>query len=447
MNNFRTQIMLTPDHIDALSRIVDAEAGNQSSVGKQAVLFNVLNRTAATTGGFPNDPIAVIEQRNQYEPMIGKSSFRDLAPARPETQALVLQTLQGFASGNVTDPTNGATFFQNTAITNKRGTNFASAAPVAEIEDHSFYNRYKLNPVVEVPSYTIALSNGVDLSQSALAQPNDGVSNNYAPDAVASASLKMGASPMSDPRFQGAYGSGYLSMANAILSGQQQASPAPQQAAPRQEASSQQIPMATPISYQPPETAREQSKYGLKPAHDGVDLSGLDPATIEAARYAAALYGGDFTVTSGYRSQAKQDAIRARGNPNRPTVAKHSHHTSGTGFDMAKADTIEGQIRQIDALARAGFTGFGVYNGHIHADRRDVVASSFGKRDNWLGWTNADPKIVAHLKSIGFQAGKPSPFSQGQYKKQQPQQRPSPARQQSFSTAMFAPRNRGLPSV
>jgi hypothetical protein len=149
-------LRLSGSDLDALARIVEAEAGNQSDQGKLAVAFTVLNRVAAPSGGFPNSVSQVIEQRGQFEPMNSRRSWQDLPSAKDSTKALISSGLSAYASGSLADPTSGATFFQNPAITNQRGTNFA-ATPATYIEgDHHFYNRYKLNPVVEVPTYSIS---------------------------------------------------------------------------------------------------------------------------------------------------------------------------------------------------------------------------------------------------------------------------------------------------
>jgi muramidase (phage lysozyme) len=66
----------------------------------------------------------------------------------------------------------------------------------------------------------------------------------------------------------------------------------------------------------------------------------------------------------------------------------------------------EDKVRLVGALADAGFTGFGEYSGHIHADMRPTVPRSFGGRDgNWGGWTNLSPEIMQTLQERGFRAG------------------------------------------
>lgn len=58
------------------------------------------------------------------------------------------------------------------------------------------------------------------------------------------------------------------------------------------------------------------------------------------------------------------------------------------------------------SLADAGFTGFGEYGTHIHADMRAAVPASFGEKDGkfWGGWTNLSPEVVQSLTERGFAA-------------------------------------------
>lgn len=154
-------ISLSDEDIDALSRIIAAEAGNQGPAGRLGVLTTILNRAAVgRSRGFEPTVQGVIMQRNQFEPLIGKSSWRDLPAARPERIAETRGFLEALSRGEITDPTNGATFFQNPTITSQRGTNYATSGsgPTAVIRDHAFYDRHKLNPPVSVPAYSISLN-------------------------------------------------------------------------------------------------------------------------------------------------------------------------------------------------------------------------------------------------------------------------------------------------
>lgn len=147
-------------------------------------------------------------------------------------------------------------------------------------------------------------------------------------------------------------------------------------------------------------------KFTPVPARTGVDLRNVRPDVVDAATVAGQLFGSPLTITSGYRSAEYQNQIRHRGNPNRITVAKDSQHTHGAGLDitttgMSGAD----KGRLVAALADAGFTGFGEYDTHIHADMRAAVPNSFGvNTPTWGGWTNLSPEVMASLKERGFAA-------------------------------------------
>lgn len=159
---------------------------------------------------------------------------------------------------------------------------------------------------------------------------------------------------------------------------------------------------------QPALALSTQTQFGPVPVHDGVDLSGINDQTKSALAMAASYLGRDIPITSGYRSQAKQDGIRKRGDPNRITVAKHSKHTEGTGVDIRIKDMSEEEISALaDALAGAGFTGFGFYgnDGHLHADMRGAVPTSFDPDKGWGGWTSLPPSVMQALIRRGFKPG------------------------------------------
>lgn len=150
------------------------------------------------------------------------------------------------------------------------------------------------------------------------------------------------------------------------------------------------------------------TKFAPIAAHGNVDLRNVRPDVVEAATVAGELFGAPLQATSGYRSQAKQNAIRAKGDPNRVTVAKESHHTDAEALDISTAGMSEADRgRMVGALVDAGFTGIGEYDGHIHADFREAVPASFGDRDGktWGGWTYLSPQVANALKERGFAPG------------------------------------------
>lgn len=171
---------------------------------------------------------------------------------------------------------------------------------------------------------------------------------------------------------------------------------------------------------------REYGKY-LKPksvpgkpefmpvaVHDGVDLRNIRSDVVDAAARAGERLGRPLSLNSGYRSQTKQNSIRnAPGkDPNRKTVAKSSKHTEGTAIDISTVGMTPQEIgAAVAALADEGFTGFGQYSTHIHADFRDAVPSSFAVKEDgsaYGGWTNLSPEIAAELSKRGWGAGKTS---------------------------------------
>lgn len=410
------QLTLSPDDLDALARIVKAEAGNQSDAGQLGVLYTVLNRVASN-GAFPDSVIDVIQQRGQFEPLSGKKSVFDL-PEAPEVQSKVANWVSGIMSGQLADPTNGATFFQNEAITNQRGTNFAASAPTAVIGDHSFFNQYKKNNPVEVPAFSIAMNS---LPQNERLASDNTPSQQGAPDfrALMQAPAYGSVEPASYT------GEGFLQAA-AIMAGRPYVRPSAPSPVPAGTGAG----MASIYAQQPNQPApdlgpsqqmigHEQatataiaptfgSSFGLKAANDGVDLSGLNPNVTSAANTVANYLGRDLIVNSGFRSQDKQDRIRNSGDPNRITVAKHSAHTEGDALDLPTAGMSDEEITQlVDALAAAGFTGFGYYGKgkHLHADFRDQVPKSFNPDNGWGGWTSLPASAMQALVARGFSRG------------------------------------------
>ena len=159
--------------------------------------------------------------------------------------------------------------------------------------------------------------------------------------------------------------------------------------------------------------ANVDPKFAPQAVHGGVDLRNVRPDVAEAAAVAGQLYGEPMQVTSGWRSQTKQNNIRGRGNPNRASVAKHSHHTGGGEGDGSALDistvgkSAADKARMVASLVDAGFTGVGEYDTHIHVDMRDAAPGSFGERDGktWGGWTYLSPEVAATLKERGYGAG------------------------------------------
>lgn len=400
--------------IDALARIVQAEAGNQPASGRLAVLFSVLNRAAAgKASGFADTIQGVIEQDNQFEPMLGANSYLDLPPAPASLSNEIALALEGIATGALSDPTAGSTFFQNPSVTRARGTDFAEASPVTTIGDHAFYNRYGTNDPVSVPPYSVTLSSAGNDDALIVASPSPSV------DAVARRLAQPTAPYANIPpsqRPQSAYqdsNEGVRTLASGYRAGR--AALRGRSAAPSRASSSAAIPPsqaevnpASPEAALPALNPDGTYTYNLVASGDHVDLSGLDPQARSAALLAASIFGKDLTINSGFRSQAKQDSLKAAAGANNPRVANKSRHTHGDALDISIQGMSDTEVAAlVDSLVQAGFTGFGWYgkNSHLHADMRSTVPNSFGSKDGWGGWTVLPVEVFDLLKRRGFAPG------------------------------------------
>lgn len=150
------------------------------------------------------------------------------------------------------------------------------------------------------------------------------------------------------------------------------------------------------------------AKFAPQSVHSNVDMRNVNPEVLDAATVAGELFGAPLQVTSGHRTQAHQDRIIARGDPNRSSVAKKSKHTSGNALDIVTSGvSSEDKTRLVASLVDAGFTGIGEYDTHIHADFRNAVPASFGENENgyWGGWTYLSPEVAKVLQDKGFGSG------------------------------------------
>lgn len=154
---------------------------------------------------------------------------------------------------------------------------------------------------------------------------------------------------------------------------------------------------------------RGDAKYAPTAVHDGVDLKGIAPEVADAVTVAGQIFGRPLPVTSGFRSQAKQNAL-GHANPAGVAagrIAKDSNHTHGTALDISTAGMSgEEKAKMVDALVQSGFTGFGEYGTHIHADMRNAAPKNFNAQNGQLGWTKGSPEVVAALARRGFAGGR-----------------------------------------
>lgn len=139
------------------------------------------------------------------------------------------------------------------------------------------------------------------------------------------------------------------------------------------------------------------------------NLSGLPQDMVDRLATAGGKFGEAINVNSGFRSQAHQDELRfAPGkDPNRSSIAKNSFHTHKMAIDINTVGMNEGKkAKLVEALVESGFTGFGQYETHIHADTRAAVPGTFNAAKNFGGWTKMSPEVMAVLVDHGFAPGK-----------------------------------------
>jgi spore germination cell wall hydrolase CwlJ-like protein len=139
-------VSLSETDVDAIGRVVFAEAGNQPIAGKVAVIDTILNRLSS--GRFGSDLQSVIAQRNAFEPVTRAGGWRWLPPLTLN-QRVELDTILALkAAGHLGDISGGALYFQNPRIVADRAAagrvrpdlvGFAGMPPTAVIGEHTFY--------------------------------------------------------------------------------------------------------------------------------------------------------------------------------------------------------------------------------------------------------------------------------------------------------------------
>lgn len=155
-------------------------------------------------------------------------------------------------------------------------------------------------------------------------------------------------------------------------------------------------------------TRKGDDKFAPKPVHGGVDVRNMQPAAYNATLLAGEIYGEPLQLVSGHRSQTKQNSLRnAPGkDPSRRSIAGYSRHTEGDAVDVLTTGMTGAQkAKLVNAMLQAGFTGFGEYGDHIHADMRETTPNSFNAETGWLGWSKGSPEVVAELVARGYGPG------------------------------------------
>src|SRR5215207_906484 len=131
------------DYRDLLIRTVIGEAGNQSDEGKAAVAHVVLNRLRA--GGYGEDIPSVLFKPYQFEPW--NTRRRELLSIKPDSDAYrsAAPVVDAVLSGQLDDPTKGATHFANEATVQDRGDRagrpggwLSTMADRVQIDAHTF---------------------------------------------------------------------------------------------------------------------------------------------------------------------------------------------------------------------------------------------------------------------------------------------------------------------
>lgn len=100
---------LSAEDFDLLARIVQAEAGGESYIGRVAVAAVILNR--AVSGKFPSSVHGVLHQRGQFDTLIH-------AKSRYKPSAMTIKAVREALTGS--DPSKGALYFMNPRNTANR---------------------------------------------------------------------------------------------------------------------------------------------------------------------------------------------------------------------------------------------------------------------------------------------------------------------------------------
>lgn len=127
----------TSDDVDAATRMILSEAGNQPDQGKAAALYTAINR--AKQAGQPLS--TVIAAPYAYEG-VDNGNAAKIDPNSPQYQYVRDNIVLPALSGNLDDPTNGMTHFINKSLQLKEGRKIPSWAQSAglQIGDHTFYS-------------------------------------------------------------------------------------------------------------------------------------------------------------------------------------------------------------------------------------------------------------------------------------------------------------------
>ncbi|MCW5771776.1 MAG: cell wall hydrolase [Rhodospirillaceae bacterium] len=157
----RKPIYLENKDIELIARLVEAEAGNHGELGKQGVLFVILNSMAMGKPFGGPTAVGAMNYPNRFEPVrLAGGNAHNLRAVTKEKIARIKQWIDQIRSGELTDPTDGALYFLNRRIAGQRGTDFSEdAEPLMVVGPpgarHHFYNRYEGKAIQYVPPYRV----------------------------------------------------------------------------------------------------------------------------------------------------------------------------------------------------------------------------------------------------------------------------------------------------
>lgn len=134
---------LSQRDLDLITRTVIGEAGNQPADGQAGVAHVILNRLKS--GKWGDSPSGVVLAPKQFETWAARPAELLNISRNSPAYKNAMEIVQGSASGNIEDPTNGAMNYANVDIVRDRGNNSAlnwinGMSNVTRIGDHTFGN-------------------------------------------------------------------------------------------------------------------------------------------------------------------------------------------------------------------------------------------------------------------------------------------------------------------
>ncbi|QNT71463.1 cell wall hydrolase (plasmid) [Defluviicoccus vanus] len=137
---------LSETDVEAIGRVVYAEAAGEPAAGKVAVIDTILNRLGS--GRFGSSVQSIVDQPNAFEPVTRAGGWRQLPPLTATQRAELATILSLKAGGYLGDISSGALYFQNAAIVAERVAtgkvapslvHFGGMPKTAVIGHHTFY--------------------------------------------------------------------------------------------------------------------------------------------------------------------------------------------------------------------------------------------------------------------------------------------------------------------